>query len=117
MEGRQGSNQYQTKGLPVITPDSQEAEEGNAEEDVQNFAQAQPGTKTVEIAAKAVGMNRETYRQAKAVVNSGNQEEIEAMDSGKKSINAAFKSIVNSGNLSCGRERYPGSPNGWTSAF
>ncbi|WP_041284701.1 hypothetical protein [Desulfoscipio gibsoniae] len=46
--GRQGSNQYQRK------------------EDPQNFAEAQKG-ESRDIAAKAVGMNRETYRQAKAV--------------------------------------------------
>lgn len=43
---------------------------------VQNFASCQkdelpiPNGKSSDIAAKAVGMNRETYRQAKAVVKS-----------------------------------------------
>jgi hypothetical protein len=60
---------------------------------VQNFAQVKPGDKSIEIAAKAVDMNRETYRQAKAVVNSRNEEIIQAMDSGEKSINAAYESI------------------------
>ena len=30
---------------------------------MQNFAQVEPGTKSRDIAAKAVGMNRETYRR------------------------------------------------------
>ena len=60
---------------------------------VQNFAQVEPGTKTRDIAAQAVGMNRETYRQAKAVVDSGNQEVIEAMDAGDMSINAAYSNF------------------------
>lgn len=75
MDGRQGSNQHKQKV------------------GVQNFVQAESGTKTIEIAAKAVDMNRETYRQAKAVVDSGNEELIQQMDTGKKSINAAYKSI------------------------
>lgn len=58
MDGRQGSNQHKQKV------------------GVQNFVQAESGTKTIEIAAKAVDMNRETYRQAKAVVDSGNIEVI-----------------------------------------
>lgn len=74
LAGRRGSNQYQQKELP------------------QNFAEPPKG-ESRDIAAKAVGMNRETYRQAKAVVESGNQEEIQAMDSGEKSINAAYKNI------------------------
>jgi len=53
----------------------------------------QPQGKSATIAAKAVDMNRETYRQAKAVVDSGNEELIQQMDTGKKSINAAYKSI------------------------
>jgi len=42
----------------------------------QKFADVEPGTETREIAAKAVDMNRETYRKAKAVVDSGNIEVI-----------------------------------------
>jgi hypothetical protein len=45
------------------------------EELPQNFAEVKPGIETRDIAAKAVGMNRETYRQAKAVVDSGNRED------------------------------------------
>lgn len=59
----------------------------------QNFAEFQPQGESRDIAAQAVNMNRETYRQAKAVVESGNQKEIQAMDSGEKSINAAYKDI------------------------
>lgn len=47
------------------------------------------------IAAKAVDMNRETYRQAKVVVESGDTEVITAMDTGEKSINAAYKAVCN----------------------
>lgn len=75
LEGRRGSNQYQQKEVP------------------QNFADAKPGIESREIAAKAVDMNRETYRQAKAVVESGQQDIIQAMDSGEKSINAAYREI------------------------
>ena len=59
----------------------------------QNFAEVEVGTRPRDIAAKAVDMNRETYRQAKAVVNSGNEEIIQQMDTGEKSINAAYKSV------------------------
>lgn len=41
---------------------------------VPKFAQVDSGTKTSEIAAKAVDMNRETYRQAKAVVETGDED-------------------------------------------
>lgn len=75
LEGRRGSNQYQQKEVP------------------QNFADAKPGIESREIAAKAVDMNRETYRQAKAVVESGQQDIIQAMDSGEKSINAAYREV------------------------
>jgi hypothetical protein len=36
-------------------------------------------------------MNRETYRQAKTVVESGQQDLIQQMDSGEKSIYAAYR--------------------------
>lgn len=58
----------------------------------QNFAELPKG-ESREIAAKAVDMNRETYRQAKAVVDSGDEEVIAEMDSGEKSINAAYKTV------------------------
>lgn len=45
------------------------------------------------IAAQAVDMKPETYRKAKAVVDSGDNELIHQMDTGKKSIHAAYKSI------------------------
>ena len=41
-----------------------------------------PQGKSSDIAAKAVDMNRETYRQAKAIVDSGDEEAIQEMDSG-----------------------------------
>lgn len=72
---RQGSNQYQQKV------------------DVAERPHAQPGTKTREIAAKAVGMKTTTYRRAKAVVESGNREIIGQMDTGQKSVSKAYESI------------------------
>jgi len=46
----------------------------------QDFAQLPtPTGKSSDIAAQAVGLNRETYRQAKAVVESGNEQAIKAM--------------------------------------
>lgn len=59
----------------------------------QNFAEVKPGTRPRDIAAKAVDMNRETYRQAKAVVESGDKKVIAEMDAGEKSINAAYKAV------------------------
>jgi hypothetical protein len=47
-----------------------------SKESVQNFAQLPQG-KSSEIAAKAVDMNRETYRQAKKVVESEDREVIQ----------------------------------------
>lgn len=52
-----------------------------------------PKGKTRDIAAQAIGMSVGTYHQAKTVVDSGNQELIEQMDSGEKSINAAFETV------------------------
>lgn len=46
------------------------------------------------IAAQAVDMKPETYRKAKAVVESGDNELIHQMDTGEKSIHAAYKSIL-----------------------
>jgi len=46
-----------------------------------------------DIAAKSVDMTPATYHRAKAVVDSGNQEVIQSMDSGEKSIHAAYNSI------------------------
>lgn len=62
-----------------------------------NLAQVQPGGRSEKIAAKAVDMKRETCRQAKAVVKSGDQATINAMDKGEKSINAAYNSIKKTG--------------------
>ncbi len=61
-------------------------------ESTQNFAELPKG-ESREIAAKAVDMNRETYRQAKAVVDTKDDELIRQMDTGEKSIHAAYKSI------------------------
>ncbi len=59
-------------------------------EHTQNFAEVPKG-ETRDIAAQAVGWNRETYRQAKSVVKGGNEELIQQMDSKKKSVSAAYK--------------------------
>lgn len=57
---------------------------------VQNVAQVQPGTKTRQITAKKAGFgNAETYRQAKAVTETGVPELVEKMDAGEVSISAA----------------------------
>jgi len=45
------------------------------------------------VAAKSVDMKPETYRKAKAVVESGDNELVRQMDTGEKSIHAAYKSI------------------------
>jgi len=58
----------------------------------QNIAEVQTG-ESRDIAAKAVGWNRETYRQAKAVVDSGEEEVIQQMDSGNVSISKAYNEV------------------------
>ncbi len=62
------------------------------EKNKQNFAELN-GVQSRDIAAKAVDWNRETYRQAKAVVESGNEETIEQMDSGEKSVSSSYQDI------------------------
>lgn len=69
-----------------------QGERTDLKQHTQNFAEVQRG-ESRDIAAKAVDWNRETYRQAKEVVNSGNREVIEQMDKGEKSIHAAYKSV------------------------
>ena len=62
------------------------------EEQVQKFAQATEGQKTSDFAAKRAGFgNRETFRQAEAVVEQAEPELVEAMDKGKVSIFSAYK--------------------------
>ena len=58
-----------------------------------NLPLEKPVGRSDDIAAKAVGMNRETYRQAKAVVDSGNREIIEQMDTGQKSVSKAYEEV------------------------
>ncbi len=41
------------------------------------------GKRTDEIAAKSVGWGKSTYHQAKTVIESGNEEVIQQMDSGE----------------------------------
>jgi len=43
------------------------------------LAEVKPGTRPRDIVAEAIGMKRETYRQAKAVIDSGQKEVIEQM--------------------------------------
>lgn len=85
MEGRQGGDR---KSRDKILPLEQTKVDSSPKKTT-IILDREPKGKSADIAAKAVGINRETYRQAKAVVNSGNQEEIQAKDSGEKSINAA----------------------------
>ena len=74
LKGRWGSNQHQKK------------------EEVQNIAPPSQG-KSVDIASKSVGLNRETYRQAKQVVKSGNEEAIQRMNSGE-AISKVYKETI-----------------------
>ena len=60
---------------------------------VQKITPTLPQGKSIDIAAKAVDMNRESYRQAKAVVDSGNWEIIEQMDCGEKPIHKAYEEV------------------------
>lgn len=71
-------------------------------EKVQDFAQLpegeaqapEKGQKTTDFAAKKAGFgNRETFRQAEAVITKADPELVEAMDSGKVSIFAAHKAL------------------------
>lgn len=54
-----------------------------------------PKGRSSEIAAAAVGMDRETYRQAKHVVKSGNEEVIQKMDSGETPVYKAYEAVSN----------------------
>lgn len=77
LNGRVGSNQYQEK---------------SSNELVQNFAQAQEGDKTRDIASKQAGFNNHTtFEQAKSVVETGSSSLIDAMDNKDTSISAAAK--------------------------
>jgi ParB family transcriptional regulator, chromosome partitioning protein len=63
---------------------------GRPKENVQNLAQLPAGGKTRDIAAEKSGFgNAESYRQAKAIVEKGTPELIEAVDRGYVSISAA----------------------------
>lgn len=98
LAGEFAENEFRKDFTPserVAISQAVEAELGNRSgqrtdlEPVQNFAQV-AGEKTRSIAAKAGGFaNHETYRQAKAVVEQGAQELVEAMDAGEVSISAA----------------------------
>jgi len=47
--------------------------------------------KSTDIAAKSVGWSGETYRKAKKVIESGDEELKESVDSGDMSVNRAYK--------------------------
>lgn len=72
---------------------------------VQNFVQAESSSdvmqrKTDSKLAEIAGVNRETYRQGKRVLDSGNKEIIDRMAKGELSVNAAYKAIVEGERLS-----------------
>ena len=52
---------------------------GDRKSSDKNLPLEKPIGRSDEVAAKAVDMNRETYRQAKSVVDSGDEEVIERM--------------------------------------
>ena len=60
---------------------------------VVNSPQLEKGKKTRDIAAEAVNWSGKTYERAKTVIESGNEEVIRQMDSGEKSISAAYETI------------------------
>lgn len=61
----------------------------------QNIAEPQKGQQTADFAAKKAGFgNRETFRQAKNVVENATPELVAAMDEGKVSILAAHRATV-----------------------
>lgn len=64
-------------------------------EPVQNFAQVESGQKTIAVAAEKAGFgNKETYRQAKTVIEKAEPELVAAVDSGKVAISTAAKLAV-----------------------
>ena len=67
LAGRVGANQH--------SPKSDDPETGRSDD----------------IAAKAVGWGRDTYRKAKKVIESGDEELKESVDSGEVSVNRAYK--------------------------
>lgn len=60
----------------------------------QNFEECK-GKETIEIAAEKAGFNnKETYRQAKKVINEAIPEIIDKMDAGILSVNAADQAAI-----------------------
>ena len=57
---------------------------------MQTFAAPDSGNSR-DIAAKSVGWSGETYRKAKKVIESGDEELKESVDSGDMSVNRAYK--------------------------
>lgn len=99
VEGEHDENELRKDFTPserVAIAQAVEAQLGNRQgqrtdiEPVQNFAQVEAGTKTRQIAAQKAGFgNPETYRQAKAVVETGVPELVDKMDAGEVSVSGA----------------------------
>lgn len=66
---------------------------GDRKSSVSNGTLEKPIGRAEEIAAKSVDMSHTSYRRAKAVVDSGNQEIVEQMDKGDLSIHAAYEQV------------------------
>lgn len=71
----------------------------------QNFAEVETSkvkeqNETNAKLAEIAGVNRETYRQGKRVLDSDNKEIIDRMEKGELSVNAAYKAIVEGERLS-----------------
>lgn len=54
---------------------------------------SEPKGKSADIAAESVGWSGEQYRKAKKVVESGDDEVVQAMDSGEVSVSRAYKAV------------------------
>lgn len=74
-KGRHGNNQHTKEDTPTL-------------------AEAK-GKETIEVVAKKSGFGgKETYRKAKKIIESGNQDIIGEVDKGEKTINSAYKEIT-----------------------
>ena len=67
--------------------------QGQRTELLQHVAEVEAGN-TRDIAAAAVGMSGEQYRRAKIVVDQGDPETVEKMDSGEMSVRAAYMTVT-----------------------
>lgn len=62
--------------------------------DLDNVLPKSDKGKSADIAAAAVGMSGEQYRRAKIVVDQGDPETVEKMDSGELSVRAAYMAVT-----------------------